>query len=446
MLQKTIKALLGGAVLALVAGTAAWSADLTIWWNKSYYPEEDQRFTEIVKDWEKQSGKTVDLSFYTNEDAPKKAVAALDAGTPPDLGFGFLYDFDYTPRWAFEGKLEDVSDVIAAVKDDLTDTAVKSVYLLNGKTGKRSYYAMPTQQQTAHIHYWKDLIEEAGFKESDIPSKWEDFWAFWCKAQAELKKKGKRVYGMGQTVSSAASDTTFHFNMFLNAYDVKFMDEDGKLLVDDPKVREGIITAMKDFIAPYQNGCVPPGAVNWQDSDNNVNFLNKITIMTPNPSLSIPASQKNANPDAYANKMRTIGYPDGPSGKPIVYMTSIKTAVIFAQGKNKELAKDFMKFLYKPEHLGPYLQGSLGRWYPVNKSLQKDPYWTETKDPHLQTHHKQYQEHQTVPFQMIYNWKYSQLQAERIWGKAMTRVLLEGASVEDAVDELIARIKQVING
>ena len=37
---------------------------------------------------------------------------------------------------------------------------------------------------------------------------------------------------------------------------------------------------------------MPPGAVNWQDSDNNVNFLNKITVMVPNPSLSIPASQE----------------------------------------------------------------------------------------------------------------------------------------------------------
>src|SRR3712207_7686917 len=37
------------------SGQAALAADLTIWWNKSYYPEEDQQFDKIVADFEKES-------------------------------------------------------------------------------------------------------------------------------------------------------------------------------------------------------------------------------------------------------------------------------------------------------------------------------------------------------------------------------------------------------
>ena len=41
----------------------ALAADLTIWWNKSYYPEEDQQFDKIVTDFEKASGKDVEYAL-----------------------------------------------------------------------------------------------------------------------------------------------------------------------------------------------------------------------------------------------------------------------------------------------------------------------------------------------------------------------------------------------
>ena len=68
----------GTAALCLTAG-AAWSQPLTIWWNKGYYPEEDQRFEEIVDKWEQETGNEAVLSFYVTEDLPRKVVAALDA-------------------------------------------------------------------------------------------------------------------------------------------------------------------------------------------------------------------------------------------------------------------------------------------------------------------------------------------------------------------------------
>ena len=84
--------------------------------------------------------------------------------------------------------------------------------------------------------------------------------------------------------------------------------------------------------------------MNWQDSDNNVNFLNKITVMVPNPSLSIPASRVTPRQDHLHRKMITMEWPDKPDGRPIEYVASIKTAVIFKQAENKEAAKDFMRF------------------------------------------------------------------------------------------------------
>ena len=137
-----------------------------------------------------------------------------------------------------------------------------------------------------------------------------------------------------------------------------------------------MIKALESYTKPYLDGCVPPGAVNWQDGDNNVNFKNQISFMVPNPSLSIPASEYE-NKDRYMNQMVTMEWPDKPDGGLIEYIASIKTAVIFEDAQNKEAAKEFMRFYLQPENLGPQLEGSLARWFPVDQRIIDMPFWHE---------------------------------------------------------------------
>jgi multiple sugar transport system substrate-binding protein len=444
-MRPTRAGLVAGAVtLALSAQVMA--ADLTIWWNKSYYPEEDQQFDKIVADFEKQKGLDVEYVFYTNEDVPRKVLAALTAGAPPDLSYGFLFDLQHTARWAADGVLEDVSDVVETIRPTLLPHAVEAVTLLNEQTGERGVYAMPVAQQIEHVHVWKDLVEQAGLDLGQVPKTWDEYWGWWCEtAQPAVREAtgDRNKFGVGQPMSSSASDTIFAYMMFLNAFDTDIVDEQGKLTVDDSKVREGMIKAMESYTKPFLDRCVPPGAINWQDSDNNVNFLNKITIMVPNPSLSIPASQKNPSPENYNTNMITFEWPDKPDGRPIEYVASVKTAVIFKDAPNKAAAKEFMKFFLQPEHLGPYLEGSLARWFPVDQRLIDTPYWKDQSDPHKVVEVRQYTQRPLVPWPHVFNHKLIQVNAENAWGKAVTRVVLDGATAEEATDELIARIKEV---
>ncbi|MDW8124711.1 MAG: extracellular solute-binding protein [Geminicoccaceae bacterium] len=446
-MSKGIRGLCAAVLVGLAS--AATAADLTVWWNKSYYPEEDQQFDKIVKEFQAKTGKKVEYVMFTNEDVPRKVLAALTAGEPPDLSYAFLFDVQHTARWAFEDVLEDVSDVVETVRPHLLPSALEAVTLLNGRTGKKSIYAMPVAQQVEHIHVWKDMLDQAGLKLSDVPRTWNEYWDWWCKvAQPAVRRAtgNRNVFGIGQPMSSSASDTFFAFMMFLNAFDTKIVDPaTGRLTVDDPKVRQGMIKALESYTKPFKDRCVPPGAVNWSDADNNVNFLNRITIMVPNPSLSIPASQYN-NPDrsVYYEKMVTLEWPDKPDGRPIEYTTSIKTAVIFKNSKNKALAKEFMKFFLQPENLGPYLEGSLARWFPVDKRLIDRPYWKDQTDPHRVVQVRQYTQRPQVPFPHVYNHRIIAVNAENAWGKAVTRVVLDNWTAERAIDELIARMKELV--
>ena len=94
--------------------TASAQDTLTVWWVKGFYKSEDQALFDAIKKFEAKSGIKVELSQYAVQDMIPKTVSALDAGSPPDVAYADVYDFQVAGKWAFEGKLEDVSDPGAA--------------------------------------------------------------------------------------------------------------------------------------------------------------------------------------------------------------------------------------------------------------------------------------------------------------------------------------------
>ena len=54
----------------------------------------------------------------------------------------------------------------------------------------------------------------------------------------------------------------------------------------------------------------------------------------------------------------------------MVYRAAVKVGVIFADSKNKASAKEFVQFMLQEENLTPYVEGALGRWFPVTKAAQ----------------------------------------------------------------------------
>src|SRR3546814_5525014 len=126
---------------------------LTVWWNKGYYPAEDAAIKDIVRKWEEKTGNKVLLTCYSTEDLPTKLIAAINAGSVPDVAYEDVGDFAQTPQLAWDGRLTDVSDVVSPAKDLYTKTALLTAHLYNNKAKKRSYYAVPNKQQAMHDFY-----------------------------------------------------------------------------------------------------------------------------------------------------------------------------------------------------------------------------------------------------------------------------------------------------
>ena len=447
-------ALVGTGLVA--AGPAFAQEKLTVWWVKGFYKaEDDALFVAIKKFEEKNKGIKIELSQYPIQDMIPKTVSALDSGSPPDVAYADVYDFQVTAKWAYDGKLEDITSVIDPIRARFEPHALSTTFLLNNASQTRAYYAFPIKQQTMHIQYWKDMLTEAGFKESDIPKDWKGYWSFWCdKVQPAYRQKtGNRGFGIGMPMGVDSSDSFFSFLTFMDAYNVKLVNDSGKLLVDDPAVRAGLIQAVTDYTAVYTKGCTPPSSTSWKDPDNNVAFHNKTTVMTHNATISIAAkwlddmnnkelteAQRAAAKANYTDKIATAGFPTKPDGTKMTYRAAVKTGVIFKDAKNKVAAKKFVAFLLEEANLTPYVEGSLGRWFPVQKAAQQSPFWKG--DPHRLAVYNQFMSG-TTPFEFTKNYKFTVLNNENVWAKAMNRVLNEKVPVDKAVDEMIARIKAV---
>src|SRR4051812_34499362 len=289
------------AAALVLAPLGARAADLVVWWEKGWNPEEDQAVRELVAAFEWKTGETVELAFQPSQDLPARVLAALEAGRPPDLLSGLIELDDYYPEWAHEGRLVDLSDVLGPLTAQFDPDALDRAAMLNATTGRRALYALPTGRTTVHVHVWRSLFERAGFSLRDIPKEWEQFWSFWCDTvQPALRKATKRedVWGVGLPMSVSV-DTMDEFEQFVHAYGGDYVTRDGRLVIDRPEVRAGLVKALDGLTGLHRRGCNPPDAIDWDIYGNNKAFLEQRVVMTVNSTLSIPNALRATRPEDY---------------------------------------------------------------------------------------------------------------------------------------------------
>ncbi|ARV57839.1 ABC transporter substrate-binding protein [Nostocales cyanobacterium HT-58-2] len=418
---------------------------LKIWWDRGYTVEEDKALQQVVSNWEKQTGNKVKLSFYSGDELPHRVHRALRAGSPPDLMLSYAAHTKLNPGLAWEGKLADVSDVIEPIKSFYPESVLQAVSFYNKFIKKHRYYAVPIYQTTIHIFYWRDLLEQVGRSKSDIPKDWDGFWEFWKQVHNDLRSQHKQnIYGLGLLYSIGSGDTYYLFEQLLEAYDVQILDSEGKLKLSEPQVRQQIVNLLDWYTQFYQQGYVPPDAVKWLDPDNNRSLLNRVVVMTPNPTLTIPNAMRQ-DTYTYYHKLGTLKFPNKPNGQPMRYIVNVSQVVLFADSYHQKQAKDFLAYLIQPQVIGKYLKASGRGNLPVMEPVWKDPFWTDPKDPHFSTATETLIQSPTRPFDVVQHPAYSTVLKENLWAKALNRIVVDGISPQQAADEAIARIQQIFD-
>jgi multiple sugar transport system substrate-binding protein len=327
--------------------------------------------------------------------------------------------------------------------------AVDVSRMLNGSTGKRGLYALPMGRTSNHVHVWRSLLEGASFTLNDIPKEWDAFWSFWCdQVQPAVRRTLGRddIWGVALAMSAATEDTYDELFQFQLAYNAPWFDSTGSIQVEDPDVRAGLIRALNAYTLIWRKGCTPPDSVSWTTIDNNKRFLAQTVVMTPNLTLSIPGALRTARPDDYYRNAATIDWPHGANGQQLVISGDISRAVVFKNGRNPALASDFVRFLVEDGWLAHWLTFAGDRYVPPMRKLVEQPFWLDPSDPHRMRAAVQAlsQPHQINTGLRTNEWRSGPIWQENVWGNAVHRVVADGISPEQAVDEAIARIKQIL--
>ena len=168
--------------------------------------------------------------------------------------------------------------------------------------------------------------------------------------------------------------------------------------------------------------------------------------MTTNLSLSIPNALKVDHPHDYYQNTATIEWPLGPSGETYPTVGVSLQVVVFKDGANVATAKESVRFLVGEGWLMHYLDFSGERMLPSIPALLDQPFWLDPSDRH---HMAAAMQAESRPLAHDYTAASGDLGHDRItnegvWGNAVHRVAAEGISPEQAVDEAIARVKQIL--
>ncbi len=241
MFSKFAAALVAAGMLAAAAPVAA-QEKLTVWWVKGFYKSEDDALFAAIKKFEdktRRQGRAVAVpgAGHDPEDgggarrrhaARRRLCRRLRLPGRRQVGVRRQARGHHGHHHADEGRVpqehrrddlplqrQDQEEGVLRVPAEAADDAHP---VLEGHAGATRATRSPTSRP-----------------------RWKAYWDFWCdKVQpAHRTKTGKRTYAIGQPMGVDSSDSFYSFLTFMDAYNVKLVDDNGKLLVDDPKVRAG---------------------------------------------------------------------------------------------------------------------------------------------------------------------------------------------------------------
>src|SRR5437588_1471990 len=345
MLKPTRRSVIRGSLGLIAAGAVARpylaNAETTtaaVWWVQGFAEEEDISFKKVVADYEKASGNKLDYSIIPYAPERQKIISAMTSGVVPDL---FQNNpFEIVALFAWNDKLVDVSDVVATQKEQYTEASALSAYCYNGVEKRRSFYGVPYTASVSTNHIWRHLIEKAGYNMEDLPKTWDAFYDFFKGVQKKLRAQGVRnVYGLGLQVTTNGVDPNNVFNYFLIAYGGQgIVSQDGKLHLDDPKVKEAALKAMTYPATAYKEGFVPPGASNWNDADDNNALHAKQIVMDLDGTISSEVAVIHKEQDY--KDLVTMGLALSNDGKPVPSQAASFSGLIPKGAQNVGLTKD----------------------------------------------------------------------------------------------------------
>ena len=170
-----------------------------------------------------------------------KVVAAVAAGQPPDFLFGSNTDY-YYGQWAYEDRLVDLSDADRAVREPvrsgrapLRDPARRDhrpARPVRAADGVRDH----TMSTSGGASSSRRALPSPTFPRSGRPS--GPSGAIGCSRRCARRRAATTSGASACPCRPRASTHNNHFEQFIEAYEANYVTREGKLIIDDPEIRQ----------------------------------------------------------------------------------------------------------------------------------------------------------------------------------------------------------------
>jgi multiple sugar transport system substrate-binding protein len=350
----------GGIEAILAARQApAWAQGTKLHWVRwvDFIPESDVELKRQMPEASKALGAEIQFETINANDLQARITAAIQSGSGADI---FIMQYNWAQL--YHNALVDVSDL--ATELSKAEGGFYDIYPPADVTNGR-WLALPHSIVGNAVAYRKSWLKEAGA--SQFPKTWDEA----RKLFAGLKKKGKPY---GQTLGHTFGDSpTFTYPMTW-AFGAAEVELNSKNAVEAVK-----------FMQAYWKECCDEGGLAWDDTNNNRAFhAGEISATLNGASIYIVAKRqkekiKDDKGEPLWQDIDHAPLPAGPSGAYLLFLNH--SHAVMKYSKNQKVAKEFLRWLHKPENYGKWFATQEGYSVGGTKKWENDPMWGKLDEP-----------------------------------------------------------------
>lgn len=345
------------------AGVAMAAKKVIHVWHTETNPQSREAIANIVSRFEAlHPDIKVEAEALAWGDLEGKILAALAAGSPPELSHGQPITCAALQE---KGLLLPLDDVVEAIGEDNIWDQIKKV----GKFGDH-YYGLVHAAGTSLLVYRKDLAQQKGLQN---PKTWDDLLNNAKALTMDTNGDGKTdIYGL--TISGS--------NLFVNILMGELIKANGGVLFDDqnrPRFTDRSMIEALNFLKELTK-YMPPG---WEGHGYRETFANmygkKAAMMFQGYGRGASLIEQYAPKEMQSTDTFDVWIkPHGPSGTKPAAQVDQEPWMLFKGSKYPNEAKEFLKFFYQDDNYLEYIQTVPIHFFPITKSLRQSKAYQQT--------------------------------------------------------------------
>jgi len=339
-----------GAMLGGHAGQAATT--ITMMHESSFIKAYDDYFQKtLAPAYEKATGVKVVYELVSVNTLQTRITTVAETGTGPDSTL-----MQFTWPFLFDDKLVDVSDIAeeAGKANGGWHDAAKEAVIVEGK-----WKAVPFGNIGQLMNWRIDWFKEVG--SDKFPETWDEL----LEAGTKLKKNGHPI---GFELGHGFGDNHGWLYPLLWSYGGAEVLPDGKTIVIDSDETARAV----DFCRKLFQQTMFEDVLGWTDPSNNKAWYSE-QISCTNNAESILYVAKRDFPDIAKVTGQALN-PAGPKGR--FHILNPWSHSIFTHSRNQQAAKDFLRWLMKPENIVGWYDVAESYYAPFLHAYDNHPLWT----------------------------------------------------------------------